>query len=388
MRVSPKAALLGAALLATNAGAQTYDPMNPGAAPPASTAPAALAQPKTGAAYDPYGTWENTTISDTNPTGGATKLLSVIDGTPFYEKADHGGSDSTDQRMLPVWRGGDLPVDAGPKSPFLPGTKHPFRYHYLIDFWKKWPDAKVRAEPGSPDVLPGYVPPDLSYMRIDNGGVPAEAVPVLRRQAEAVYAALIRIPMMQRAQGFSLNGAYLRVFPVRTESGGVVYAWRLRIPFNTFGGKRTQRPDGRWVANGGGPAALEIRTNARTPERPPPGVYHGTQVVYVQQMNVTLVTELGAMVTSSDRPLTASEYRNGGGDTIANPDFLDLGRPKTDIQFMAVIPGPDNPSVRSGPHQGSESPDGVYGRIVASIFLVDWKAVVDQVNSPGAPRAK
>ena len=320
------------------------------------------AAPASGAAYDPYGRWEQPReVIDRDVK--TTRLLSVTDGTPLYEAVPPPHSTpATESRMLPIIQGGVLPFEAGPKSPFLPGTNLRFEYHYLINFWRTYPEAKVRGAPP-----PGHVPPALSRDALrDTGGAPPQVVDVLFRQASALYAEVIAIPMIRRSQGVMIRPS-LRIQRRSDEAGTQVYGFVLRIAAPELGG-------------GGHSVALEICSNCVVNYGPAWGRYGRTQVVFLNP--------LAAFVVASDRPTHISEYRNGGGKQIPNPAFFDPARPKTDIQVLTVTPQAMDSRQARWAGQGAMAPDDPYARMVAASFIPDWRAAVDRLNGPAAPRAQ
>ncbi|MBQ1498900.1 MAG: hypothetical protein IIZ38_11350 [Sphingomonas sp.] len=338
-------------------------------------------RPQSGATYDPYGRWELRAPED-RPVE-TTRLLRVEDGTPFYEKGDY-DSPAVESRLLPIIKGSNLPAGAGPKSPYLPGTNLRFAYHYLIDFWRAWPQAKVRGAAGESRTAAGAVAQRLSRAAVfADPGLPKAAVDTLFAQADALYQAVLKMPALQRAQGMALRGS---VWMTRRKdiAGVEVYSFRLVIGapalhLATPGAK--QGSDGRWhVPEQGHNAGIAITSNIPLRGGPAWGRYHGTQVAFLP--------DFAALVVAGDRPTHVSEFRGGGGKQVENPRFFDPARPKTDIQILTVEPGASSPIEARLAHQGSLSPDTIYGRLIAASFLPDWRPLVDRLNSPGAPRAQ
>jgi|GEM_PF-1174201 len=392
---------LGAALTvwASGADAQVYDPMF-GTPPPspaprpaqATPAPALAVGSGRGAkasptrSYGPFG-WQGPEAPDI-PNPPTTKLLTTVGGTPLYEAAPATASPTAavTSRLLPIRLDTGLPLGAGIGSPHLDGGGIRFLHHYLIDFWRNWPEAKVRGEPGSSQTKPGYAPPSLAQLQITNKeGVPASAVPALRRQADALYQAVLKLPMIHNSQGVMIK-PQMEVFPSRSPMGAQVYGWMLYVKFISLDGQLTEVA-GRWRTEAWGDyPALELCSNCRIPERPPVGVYRGTQVLIARRQYVNDKEELNALVVTNGRPLV-TPTRDGASE-VPNPDFYDPARPKTDIQILLVQPAAGTPVERDAAFMGQVSPASPYGRIVAATFLPDWKTLVDQVNSPGAPRAQ
>lgn len=365
--------VVAAAILATGWG---------WASPALAQAPATIPdRPRTGAAYDPYGRWEVRAPED--KPAETTRLLRVEDGTPFYEKGDY-DSPAVESRLLPIIKGSNLPAQAGPKSPYLPGTDLRFAYHYLIDFWRSWPQARVRGAPGESRTAAGAVAPRLARTSVfADPGLPKAAVDTLFAQADALYQAVLKMPALQRAQGMTLRGS---VWMTRRKdiAGVEVYSFRLVIgaPALRIGAPgAAQGSDGRWrTPDQGHNAGIAITSNIPLRGGPAWGRYHGTQVAFLP--------DFAALVVAGDRPTHVSEFRGGGGKQVGNPRFFDPARPKTDIQILTVEPGASNPVDARYAHQGSLSPDSIHGRLIAAAFLPDWRALVDGVNSPGAPRAR
>lgn len=386
------AILLACVFGATEASAQSYDPLG-GGAPPSGPAPIAAPSsapppptlptaPKSGAEYDPYGRWEHAQGPDQSME--VSRLLAVEDGTPLYEDLPKfsATTPSVASRMLPIYAGSNLAFEAGPKSPYLPGTPFRFAPHYLINFWKTYPQAKVRGPAGGSRAAPGVVEP-LSRRSVISEGVPPAVVDVMFAQAQALYAAVIAIPVIQRAQGMTVQGS-VRMGRGRDIAGTEVYAFDLIINgvgLDITDPKAVRGPDGRWRSPPRGHLdGMKISVNRPIVYGPAWGTYRGTQVGHDAQFI--------ALVVSTTRPTHISEFRGGGGQQVPNPTFFDPARPKTDIQVMTVRAFASSPIDDRHSGQGSLSPDSIFGRLMAASFIPDWKTIVDRVNSPGAPRAK
>lgn len=366
-------------LLAGSARSQSFDPLG-GAPAPSAAQPPIPSAPKSGAAYDPYGRWRPpTTIERKHET---TRLLGVEDGTPLYELAPttNFAPPSVTSRLLPIIRGSDLALGAGPDSPKFPGSDLSFELQYLADFWKTWPQAKVRGEAGGPETAPGDVPASIPASSVSNAGVPAEATGPLLRQANALYAQLVRLPVIQRSQGIALVPS-VRLRVTRDPAGVEVYGFEMRIEAYGLATPPSRTAEGRWRGDRGAwRAGLRICSNCMVDYGPAWGRYEGRQVVFLNP--------LSALVTATNRPLHVSEFRGGGGEKIPNPELFDPTRPKTDIQVLTVKPVVKSPYEGRWAGQGSLNPDSAYGRLIAATFLTDWRAPIDAVNSPGAPRAQ
>jgi len=88
------------------------------------------------------------------------------------------------------------------------------------------------------------------------------------------------------------------------------------------------------------------------------------------------------LVDTLDKPMWVPKFATGEGELIPNPELFDPTRPKTDIQILTV----ESPAreVGIGAHS---APDNEWGRAIGAAFLTDWKSLVNQLNSPGSPRA-
>ena len=368
--------------LAPSAWGQSFDPLAPAPASPRPPTPSVPEAPKSGADYDPYGRWQApTTIARKHET---TRLLGVEDGTPLYELAPtiNFAPPSVTSRLLPIIRGGDLALGAGPDSPHFPGTDLAFEFQYLADFWRTWPQAKVRGEPGGAATAPGYVAPRIEAGMVSNIGVPADAAAVMLRQANAIYAQFLQLPMIQRSQGMSLT-PHLALRRSRDTAGTELYGFELRIDANAVSTSDAslRTAEGRWRSGRGAwLAGLRICSNCTVDYGPAWGRYEGRQVAFLNP--------LSALVTATNRPLHVSEFRGGGGKMIPNPELFDPARPKTDIQILTVKPVVESPYEGRWAGQGSLNPDSAYGRMIAATFLTDWRRPIDAANSPGAPRAQ
>lgn len=332
---------------------------------------AALAPATAWAQSDPYGPRRRSAPPPARDLSRVTPLLTVEDGTPRYALLDERSVSSNDARssqMLAFSLADNMPVDAGRNNPRTTGEYggSPVLWHYLVNFWDQWPDAKERpgrvARLGETDftIRPGSTqpPPPPAIKR------------VLDAQAGRIRDAIQAYPFIQRSADV-MTRVSIRYHQDKDPSGTQVWGFTLSVQFGPQTTNPVQLPDGRWRWTSMDWTSLNICTNCFSKISTPTGRYRGLQTMG----HKTLVDTLAA-------PLWVSEYRSGQGPLIPNPEMYDRSRPATDIQIL-VIDGHSR-DVGVAARMG---PDNARARSIAATWLTDWKAVVDQANGPSAPRA-
>lgn len=309
------------------------------------------------------------------PPGGVTRLIEVVDGTPYYElwpRAGRSPEASVASRLLPIQITNGMPVGSFAYSPPLTGqyaNGQLAMWDYLVRYWERYPNAKERR--GHTPRL-GRVHRTIQASQIQHGWTPPPGVVErLEVQAQAVIDLLLETyPFLVRSEGvvFYPHITYSR----RTDpSGAEVYGFQLTINFPVIHGGPSA--DGRYDGTLPGSAKIVVSTNTLPgPQAEPIGQYRGHNILSMREI----------FVNASGRPSWQSQYRGGQGRPVRNPEIFDPNRPKTDIQTMII---------RGDGHQiggGKYAPDHSLARSVAATYLTDWKGLVDRLNGPSAPRAR
>ncbi|MFJ6025739.1 hypothetical protein ACIQC9_14195 [Brevundimonas sp. NPDC092305] len=321
--------------------------------------------------YDPYGPKPASNGPSPRDTRAVTPFIGMFDGTPRYElhptpmgaRSDAGASG-----LLAFNHQDYLPLDFGRGAPEL-RTEHgsyPVPFHYLVKYWETYPEAKERQ---------GHVPRlgiVSDTIRQDDRNLPPPAVKaVLDRQARTVLDTITAFPFIQRSEAHYLIPT-VSYHQQADPSGTRIWGFTLRLSFPTMAsGTGRQRPDGRWadvtLLEG---TAMSVCTNCYERLERPSGRYRGMQFTGLDRI----------LVETIDRPLWVSRYRGGQGEQINNPELFDAGRPTGEIQlFIVTFP--------FAVGQGALAPDRGQARAIAAAWLPDWKAIVDRLNGPAAPRA-
>ena len=326
--------------------------------------------PALGQTYDPYGppapAW-----TPPRDRSAVTPFIGMFDGTPRYElfATTSGRSDAAQSGLLAINLQDMLPVDAGKDSPLTTGEHegNAILFDYLVKYWQTYPTAKDR-EGHVPHL--GFAHPFETFP-VDGEAPPAAVRAELERQANILFGALMAHPWMERSEGVHVS-PYIRYRRDRDASGTPVWGFQLNIYFPVFAPRGPQRPDGRWDGEHLEGPAIVVCSNCVSAILTPTGRYRG-----LQSMGV-----LRVLVDSITAPVWVSQYRSGQGPLIANPGMFDPARPQTDIQILTV----ESPSLGIGV-AANVAPDRPQARLIAATWLTDWRGLVDQINSPGAPRA-
>lgn len=307
------------------------------------------------------------------PEGGVTRLIEVVDGTPYYESIPnpaHSHRDAVRSRLLPVHIFNNVPVGADQYSPPMTGehASGVAMWDYLVRYWEQYPNAKERR--GHTPRL-GRVHRTIQASQVEHRwSPPAGVVDELHRQAQTIIDVLLEHPFLARSEGVKFY-PYITYTRRRDAAGTEVYGFQLDIAFpKVVGG---QAADGRWDQTLPGTTRLVVSSNALPDQTSfPIGQYRGLDMLVMREI----------LVNASGRPIWRSEFRNGQGRPVLSPEIFDPARPKTDIQTLMID---------AGAHQirgYSIAPDHEIARNVAAGFLTDWKGLTDRLNSPGAPRAQ
>lgn len=319
---------------------------------------------------DPYGPRPQAAPAPSRDLSRVTPLLRVEDGTPRYALVPEGSlarSDAMNSQMLAFSLQDFLPVDAGRNSPLSTGAHGgtPVVFHYIVKFWDQYPNAKDR--PGHTERL-GET--NFTIQQTTPLTPPPAIKLVLDAQAERMRDAVQAYPFIQRSAD-TLTRVTIRYHRDKDPSGTEVWGFNLAFGFGAGGSIRPERlPSGRWRWTSHDWFSLDICSNCFAELKLPNGRYRGMQ----SMGHDVLVDTLAA-------PLWVSEYRSGDGPLIPNPELYDRARPATDIQILTVSP----------PHwigvAAAEGPDQIVPRMIAAAWLTDWKMLVNQANSPAAPKA-
>lgn len=307
------------------------------------------------------------------PEGGVTRLIEVVDGTPYYESIPnpaHSHRDAVRSRLLPVHIFNNVPVGADQYSPPMTGEHASglAMWDYLVRYWEQYPNAKERR--GHTPRL-GRVHRTIQASQVEERWSPPPGViDELHRQAQTIIDAILEHPFMARSEGVKFY-PYITYTRRRDRAGTEVYGFQLNISFPKIVGG--QAADGRWDQTLPGTTQMVIMSNvAPASNESPIGAYRGLNMVGLREI----------VLNTTGRPLWLSEFRGGQGKPIVNPELFDPARPKTDIQTLII---------KAGAHQiggYAIAPDHEIGRNVAAGFLTDWKGLVDRLNGPDAPRAQ
>ena len=320
---------------------------------------------------DPYGPRRPSAPPPARDLSRVTNLVTVEDGTPRYEPLGRRSTslnDAQSSQMLAFSLIDDMPVDAGRNNPRTTGEYggSPVLWHYVVNFWDQWPDAKDR---------PGHVARlGETDFTIRSGSTRPPPPPAIKRvldaQAERMRDAIQAYPFIRRSADV-MTRFTISYHQDKDPSGTQVWGFTLNAQFGPETMRPMQLPDGRWRWTSMDWMSLSICSNCYSKISTPTGRYRGLQTM-----------EHRALVDTLANPLWVSEYRSGQGPLIPNPELYDRSRPATDIQIL-VVDGPTRDigvAARMGP-------DNYRARAIAATWLTDWKAVVDQANGPAAPRA-
>jgi hypothetical protein len=275
-----------------------------------------------------------------------------------------------------------LPVGAWTKSPTLEGGAERFTWHYIIDFWRRNPKA-IDPSGDASRRAPGGENSALFFLTGDpqvRAKIPAVERAKLDRQMAEAIALLRRNPWIADPQGLELS--YTRRYTISHDADGVeVYGFVVNLLARTIEvkGGSFQTRDGRWHVSGGEWPSMEIASNdyRRLAGDQPMGRYRGLQVIN---------RDYSFLVPGTSRPVFVSEYKTGQGRPTPNPSLFDPARPKTDIQLLtfrfrgSVLDFSLLNTGKMHPMEGS-------AELVAAAYLTPWAVLLNEVNSPGAPRA-
>ena len=88
------------------------------------------------------------------------------------------------------------------------------------------------------------------------------------------------------------------------------------------------------------------------------------------------------MVDTVAAPLWVSQYRGGQGPLITNSELYEASRAPGEIQILTIEPASSKVGIAA-----RMAPDTARARTIAAAWLIDWRALVDRLNGPSAPRA-
>lgn len=329
------------------------------------------AGPARAQAYDPYGP----RVPDAGPTprdvSAVTPFIGVFDGTPRYalHPTPYARSDAGQSGLLEFNHQDYLPLDFGRGAPELVTDhgRYPVPFHYLVKYWETWPNARERE--GQVPMLGDFSTAIRNHSQVTP---PAAVKAVLDRQAETLTRAALDYPFVQRSEGV-ITYPILQYQSSTDPSGEQVWGFSLRIVMAYLGSSPSdpvQLPSGRWTANPTEGTGITICSNCYDHLYLPGGRYRGMQFNNIDRV---LVDTIAA-------PLWISRYRGGQGEQINNPELFETGRPAGEIQLLTV-------TFPFDVGQGALAPDTARARALAIAWLTDWKALVNEVNGPNAPRA-
>lgn len=324
-------------------------------------------------AYDPYGPRAAPSGPPPRDRSAVTPFIGMFDGTPRYERhaTNSGRNDAAESGLLAINLQDFLPVDAGKDSPLTTGEHGgiPVVFHYLVKYWETYPEAKERE---------GHVPHlgivDASVTDNTNSVRPPAGVKaVLDRQAEAMYQAVVAYPFIQRSEGMHVS-AIKSYKQDQDPSGEQVWGFQLDVYFTEFiPGLARQRPDGRYVGGHAEGPSIRVCSNCFSYILPPSGRYREHQ---------TMAGGIRTVVDTVASPLWVSRYRGGQGALIPNPELYEAGRGPGEIQILIIEPASSKVGIAA-----RMAPDTARARTIAAAWLTDWRALVNRLNGPSAPRA-
>lgn len=332
----------------------------------------ALASGVAAQAYDPYGPRASSGGPAPRDERAVTRFLGVFDGTPRYElyPTTMARSDAGASGLLAFNTQDYLPVDAGKASPHTTGEHGglPVDFHYLVKYWETYPNAKERQ---------GHVPHlgVVATSVTDNTNSvrpPAAVRAVLDRQIDTLYRAIIAHPFVQRSEGMQVSA--VSSYGRKADGAGTeIWGFQLDVYFTHFSLDRARlRPDGRYVGGLSEGPSVRICSNCVDYLHQPSGRYRGMQ---------TMAATDRILVDTVAAPIWISRYRGGQGPLIVNPELFDAARPAGDIQILTL-------DTHGGVGIAAKvAPDTAIAKVIAATWLNDWRAVVNQLNGPGAPRA-